>query len=118
MFQVQGITDAPQQNFNIRLEDNSLLSLSLKYVDSQNSWFYAISHPKLTLNYARLTSTFSLLYQWQNIINFDISVSSTDIYDPAFQTDFTTGRIEIYVLTQDDRIYLDSLITGQIANGT
>ena len=116
MIEILNITADYNQSFNISLEDGSNLFFKINYIHSQKSWFFSLQKDAFIINNLRLVTTPSLLFQFKNIINFDILVLSSDIYDPGFLTDFTTGRIRIFVLNADDRQFIDTTISG-IING-
>ncbi|MCK5611974.1 hypothetical protein KAR91_59440 [Candidatus Pacearchaeota archaeon] len=110
MRQITNITSESKQRFEIVLDDNSILELTLEYLDSQQGWVYSITRNNFTANQRKLVTGINILRTFKNYIPFGLTVSSTDDLDPAFLEDFENGRISLYVLNESDISFLDDNI--------
>lgn len=104
MKKIGTITDAPNQNVVIVLDDGTKINLVLNYYSNQSGWFYSFNYNngQFIVNNRRLVTSPNMLYAFQNIIPFGIAVTTTDGYEPIFIDDFITGRASFYVLNQLD----------------
>ena len=98
MQQITGIGEEPKQRFSIVLDDNSIVTWAIRFKDNQVGWFYDISYQEFALNNRRLVTSLNILFQFQNVLPFGMAIVSTDIYDPAFISDFSDERIQVFVL--------------------
>jgi len=97
------LTDDYKQKYSITNEDNVTFDFLLEYSAIQEMWLFSISYDdNFTLNNHRLVYSPNILRQYKNIIPFGLSVNSIDKSDPYFLNDFTTSRIEVYVLTEEE----------------
>lgn len=102
MKQITEISQDPKQRFNIITEDNQNFELRLEYSDQQQGWFYGITFGDFILNGARLVTGVNILRSYQNIIPFGISILTDDLSEPLFIDDFSTERVEMLLLTQEE----------------
>lgn len=114
MKKIGTITDAPNQNLVIVLDDGTKINLVLNYYSNQSGWFFSLNYnnSQFVVNNRRLVTSPNMLYAFQNIIPFGLAVTTTDGYEPIFIDDFITGRASFYVLNQADVL----LITTAISN--
>lgn len=97
------LTDDYKQKYSITNEDNQTFDLLLEYIELQESWLFSISYgDSFTLNNNRLVYSPNILRQYKNIIPFGLSVNTIDKSDPYFLSDFTSSRVELYVLTEEE----------------
>lgn len=104
MQQITTITDSPNQNTVIVLDDGTKINMTLNYFSNQQGWFYSLNYnnSQFILNNRRLVTSPNMLSAFQNIIPFGIAVTTTDGYEPIFIDDFLTARASFYVLNQAD----------------
>lgn len=99
--------EAWQQVYPV-LDDGTVLTLEVIYLASIQRWMFNLTHPNLTLNASLLCVHPNLLHSWRNIINFGIACLSTDGVDPVDIEDFSTGRVQLYILNATDLAAVDS----------
>ena len=102
MKQITEISQDPKQIFDIFTEDNQNFELRLEYSDQQQGWFYGITFGEFILNGARLVTGTNILRSYQNIIPFGITILTSDLSEPLFIDDFSTDRVEMLLLTQEE----------------
>lgn len=101
---LNNITDAAKQQINITGEGGEQISLLLYFSPRTNSWFYNIACDvqNFESNGMRLAVSPNCLRQFRNGITFGLLCVSSDGYDPSGIEDFSSGRIQIYTLSQSD----------------
>lgn len=102
MKQLTEISQDPKQKFDVVTEDNQTFELKLEYSDQQQGWFYSITFGDLTINNARLTTGANILRQYRNILPFGITIATDDLSEPIFIDDFSTERVRLILLTQEE----------------
>ena len=96
------ITDDPKQKFTVQREDNETFTLELEFLDQQERWIYNISdipNSDIVINGSSIVSNPNLLRQFKRTLDFGISCTSKDGDDPSFIDDFSSGRVELGILT-------------------
>lgn len=96
------LTNQPRQTYNFETEDNYLFDFSLEYIESQQGWFYNLTYGDLEIKGSRLCCSPNILRQYDRLLPFGIAVLSTDLLDPFFLDDFTTGRITLNLITKTE----------------
>jgi hypothetical protein len=106
MKEITGIKENANQSLNFVLEDGNTFTIDLQFRSNVNAWYYTITSDVFTIRNKRLVNSPNVLFQYKNILKFGISVISNDGQDPAFITDFSTGRIRLFVIenTEKDEI--------------
>lgn len=98
----------------MRLEDGlgNLITVTVEFVASQRGWFYSIEYPGWTgVSRRRLVASPNMLRQFRGVIPFGISCNVSDGQEPINKDDFTSGRVQIYILnTAEDIAEMESFI--------
>lgn len=102
MLQITNLTSDARQKFTIIGENGEIIPTYLYYLPTQIGWFMDITYGTFTANGLRLCVSPNIISQWKNIIPFGLLCTSNDGQDPYYLDDFTTGRINIYLLNSDD----------------
>ena len=101
---IEGITNDASQTFSLVLPDGSDAQMALNYRDGQKGWFYSITYGSILVNYnRRLVNSLNLLRQFRGKISFGLACIVKDGMEPDAQDDFTSGRVEIYLLNETER---------------
>ncbi len=99
------ITDDPKQKFSVQLESNKFFTLELEFIDQQERWIYSISDipdSDIVIKGSAMVSNPNLLRQFTRTLDFGISCTSEDGDDPSFINDFSSGRVELGILTKEE----------------
>ena len=115
MQQVTNLSNEADQITNIVLDDGSVLQLELLWRGAIERWMLNVTHPDLTVNLINLCTGANILRPWINLVPFGLGVVSTDGQDPAFLTDFSSGRITLYVLSASEVQSVESSVYGPVA---
>lgn len=110
MQQIKSITSQPKQRMTLVLENNETCDFYLFYLPRQQSWFYNFSYGDLTVNGSRVVLTPNALRQFKNIIPFGIAFTSESLIEPFAIDDFESGRVNMYVLNNDEIKQVESEI--------
>lgn len=105
---INKINNSPKQSFILTGEAGENIDFSLYFLPSQNSWFFDISSGDFSSNGMRLCASPNILKCYKNNISFGLACVSIDGYDPNSLDDFTSGRIQIYTLSADDVLAVES----------
>jgi hypothetical protein len=104
------LTAQPFQEYTVATEAGDLITLTLRYMPSQQCWAFGIVWGLFSLQGAQLTIAPNILYNYANIVPFGFMVTSTDTIEPSYLDDFSTGRIKVYVLEQSDIDLLEATL--------
>lgn len=99
---VDKLTAQPKQKYNLIGYQGESIAFELEYMPTQEGWKFNVNDGEFILNGALLTISPNILRNYKNIINYGISVVSTDGFDPATLDDFTSGRVQIYLLSPEE----------------
>lgn len=102
MQQLTSITNSPNQQMTLVLENNETVDFHLYYLPRQQSWFYDFTYNNLTVNGSRVTLTPNALRQYKRLIPFGIAFDTQGFVEPFSINDFASGRIGFYILNSDE----------------
>lgn len=102
MQQITTITNEPRQRHQLVLENNETADFRLYYSIRQQSWYFDISYKDFTATCLKVVLSPNTLRNFKRLIPFGIAFS-TDGYTEPFQLDdFSSGRVQMYVLNKED----------------
>ncbi len=99
---IDKLTDSANQTTTLIGAAGEQIQFTLRFMPTQNSWYFNLAYGDLIVNGSLLTVSPNILRSYYNLISFGIMVTSTDGYEPQFITDFISGRIKVYTLSQED----------------
>lgn len=102
MIEITEITDEPRQKLDITLENNEVITLQLEFSTQQQGWFASFAYGEFAINSFRLTTAANILRQYRELLPFGIAISTPDQSEPIFIDDFSTQRINFFVLNQEE----------------
>lgn len=102
MLYLNKINNSPKQSYTLVGEEKEQIPFYLWYAPTQQSWFFNISYGDFTANGLQLVVGPNILRNFRNLIPFGLAVTSTDGLDPFYINDMFFGRINLYLLNQDD----------------
>ena len=113
---LNALTDKPNQNIVVVLDDGTEVSITLRFSANQKGWFYSVTYGTFVDNNRRLVVCPNMLRQFRSILPFGLACDSNDGYEPIMVSDFATGRVSLYILTQADVQAIEDMIST--AKGT
>lgn len=112
MKQIVSLTDSPRQQFQIPIDTGDYIDFYLYYYVTQYSWFFDFTYNNYTSKGNRVVLTPNALRNLKNIIPFGIAFMADGKVEPFSITDFSSGRVKMYVLTQSEVQEIESNIYG------
>ena len=110
MKQVKKLTANSKQKFEIALDNGDLVDFYLYYYPTQYSWFFDFTYKNYTSNGNRVVLTPNALRHLKNIIPFGIAFIADGFVEPFQITDFSSERVSMYVLNQEEVQEIESNI--------
>lgn len=113
MKQILSLTANARQKFQTTLDNGDVVDFSLYYYPTQYSWFFDFTYNDYTSNGNRVVLTPNALRHLKNIIPFGVAFLSEGLVEPFQLTDFSTQRVGMYILTQDEVQEIENTIYEQ-----
>lgn len=112
---ITSITNQPRQRFVLRLDNNESVTMRLYYYQSQNSWYFDIEYNGRVNNGNKVVLTFNALRHLKRLIPFGIGFISNSNADPFTLDAFTSGKVLMVVLNQEDVQTIEEVIYNEPA---
>lgn len=110
MNQIISLTDSPRQSFYFSIDTGDKVNFYLYYYLTQKSWFFDFTWKDYTACGSRVVLTNNALRHLKNIIPFGIAFMSEGNVEPFDITDFSSGRVKMYILNQSEVEEIESNI--------
>ena len=113
MQQITTLTDEPRQRHQLVLDTNETVDFRLYFSARQQAWYFDFTYNDLTCKCSKVVLTPNALRCFRRIIPFGIAFDTDGFVEPFQIDDFSTGRVKMYVLNEEDvqtieqEIYLD-----------
>ena len=102
MKQITTITNDTVQKLRLVGENNEQIDFKLRYLPSQQAWYFDLSYQGIDIDNMKLVTSPNLLRQWENYLPFGLACLTLDGADPFFIDDFIDERVQIYLLGEED----------------
>lgn len=102
MKQITGLSAKPKQKFKLQMENGEIATFNFYFLQSQIGWFFDISYGNFKSTGLRLVNSLNVLSAYFNILRFGLMVEVPDGAEPYFVDDFISGRVNLYVLSEDE----------------
>jgi hypothetical protein len=113
MKQLDNLSDAAYQTIRNVLDDGSIVTFNFAYRPATQRWTVDVAWGTRTFHNLNLVVGPNILRTWRRLIPFGLAVTSLDGVDPFNIEDFSSGRVTVYVLNQDDVAYVeDTVVAG------
>lgn len=110
------LTDSAYQSVSFTTNEGEDVTLTLRFIPSQETWFLDVESESLTTRGLALTSFIDLLDPYHNNITWGLYVWSEDGFDPWRIDDFTSGRIKLGVFEDLERAIMQEYLNVPSAN--
>lgn len=107
---INNLTNSARQTFTYNIDGGDTLTVTLYYYPTQRSWFFDFSYGNYTCNGERVVLTPNALRHLKNILPFGIAFITDSNAEPYSIDDFSSGRIHMGILTQDEVNTIESEI--------
>lgn len=95
---LSSLNDNAYQSISFVTAEGEKVTLTLRYIPSQETWFVDVDSESLTIHGLALQAFINLLDPYHNLISWGLYVWSRDGFDPWKVDDFVTGRIKLAVI--------------------
>lgn len=107
---IDAITDYPFQQMTVIGENRERISLTLQYMAFQQLWRMDVSYDETTIKGILCVQSENILRQWKEILPFGIMIRSKDSLDPLFLNDFSSGRISLFLLNDNEASQIEDAL--------
>lgn len=104
------LTNHPNQQHELVLENRESANFRLYFLARQMSWYYDITYKDITINCNKVVLTPNSLRQFRRIIPFGIAFYTDGEVEPFKIDDFSSGRIKMGILNSDEVIEIEKEI--------
>ena len=112
---VTSITEQPKQEFILKLDNNDQATMRLYYYQSQNSWYFDIEYNGRINNGNKVVLTFNAIRHLKRLFPFGISFISESNADPFSLDAFTSGKVMMILLNEEDVQTIEETIYNEPA---
>lgn len=102
MKQITTLTAAPKQQHTLVLDNNETADFYLEYCGRMESWYFSFAYNDTVQKCIKVVLTPNALRHLRRIIPFGIMFTSESMVEPFRIDDFTSGRIQMFVLNEED----------------
>ena len=110
MKQITEFTSSSYQTCNLPLETREVVNFKLFFSPTQNSWYFDFSYNDVVSNGNKLVLGANILRAFKNRIPFGLMVAADNNIEPFAIDDFSTGRVQVFVLNQEEKDQLESVV--------
>lgn len=110
MKQITSITGDSKQRLTLPLDDNNgSVDFRLYFMPTQYSWYYDFTYNNYTSNGNKVVLNPNALRHLRKILPFGIAFQAEGNVEPFAVNDFVNGRVQMYVLNEDDMQEVEQL---------
>ncbi len=102
MQQITSLTDNPKQLHQLVLENNETAEFRLYFSARQESWYFDLVYKDLTINCLKVVISPNTIRNFKRLLPFGIAFLSNGDVEPFQLDDFTSGRVQMYVLNSEE----------------
>ena len=109
---IDNLTNFADQATVIQLPDGTTFDLELIYHGATERWIMNVYYGNKIANGIGVCCFPNLLRQWALVLPFGIACIADNQVDPFDIDDFSSGRVQLYVLTLDDIANIENVTFG------
>lgn len=113
MKRITTLTSAAKQQHTLVLDNNDTADFYLEYCPRMQSWYFNFTYGEITQNCIKVVLTPNALRHLRRLIPFGIAFLSESEVEPFSQDDFKTGRVQMFVLNQEDVAEIEAEIYNE-----
>lgn len=102
MKQITTLTDEPKQRHQLVLDTNDTVDFRLYYSSRIQCWYFDFTYKELSVNCLKVVLSPNTLRNFRKLIPFGIGFDSQGLVEPFQLDDFSSGRVQMYVLNSED----------------
>jgi hypothetical protein len=103
MLRISNITADALQKQTVVLADGTSFDITLTFMPMQYGWFITeLVYGSVTITGLRVSVSPNMIHQFRNRVPFGIAVQSSGNEEPMLQEDFSSDKVKMYVLSQEE----------------
>lgn len=107
---INNLTDFPRQSFQVPIDTGEFVQFNLYFFVTQKSWFFDFTYNNYTAKCNRVVLTPNALRHLKKIIPFGVAFEADGYVEPFALTDFSSGRVKMYILNSEEVEEIESTI--------
>lgn len=107
---INNLTSSPRQSFQVSIDTGEYIQFNLYYFVTQKSWFFDFTYNNYTSNCNRVVLSPNTLRHLKNIIPFGLAFAAEGNVEPFDLTDFSSGRVKMYILNSEEVTEIESTV--------
>lgn len=112
---IANLTNFGDQSTILQLPDGTTATLELIYQGATERWIFNLTYGSFSANGVGLCTYPNVLRQWKEILPFGLACVTNNQTDPFDINDFSSGRVQLYLLTEEDVAEIESSTFGGVA---
>ena len=113
MFIISNITNNPKQKQNLKLQDGTIVKISIEFISMQYGWFIrSLEYEDFLLYNLRISNSPNFLRQFKNQIPFGMACFSTGDREPSLIDDFSSKASKLYILSAEEVTAYEEYLSG------
>ncbi len=109
---IDNLSSEANQLTRLILPDGTQVDFNLIYRPTIGRWMLNVSRGTFSVDGLNICVFPNLLSQWRELIPFGLACVTTDGADPVYIDDFSSGRAQLFLLTQDEVASVEATILG------
>lgn len=110
---IQQITSDSLQAQRVVLADGTFFDITINFKPMQLGWYIQeITYGDFTLHGMRICISPNMFYQFKNQLPFGIACLSVDSREPTLQDDFSSGNVNLYLLSKAEVNQFSEYLSG------
>lgn len=110
MKQITEFTSSAFQTCKLPLETRESVDFKLYFAPTQLSWYFDFTYNDIVSNGNKLSLGYNLLRAFKGLIPFGLLVEGDGNIEPFAIDDFSTGRVKVYILNQEEVDQIESVV--------
>ncbi|MGM9544502.1 MAG: hypothetical protein ACI3T9_05910 [Romboutsia timonensis] len=110
MKQITEFTSSAFQTCKLPLETRESVDFKLYFAPTQLSWYFDFTYNDIVSNGNKLSLGYNLLRAFKGRIPFGLLVEGDGNIEPFAIDDFSTGRVKVYILNQEEVDQIESVV--------
>ena len=113
MKRLDGIRAVGSQKLTTTASNGDTVSMTLYFNPAVQEWFFDLEWKTFALKGTRVFSSPNILSQYESIIPFGLACITDGIGEPFLVNDFSSGRVNIYLLSPEEVIEVQDFYVEQ-----
>lgn len=99
---ITNLKNKARQQFKVQIPDKDIAEFNFYFLPSQRGWYFDVTYGDFTTTGLHLVTSYNVLRSYFNLLRFGLSCQVDDGSEPYFEDDLYTGRVKLYILSEDE----------------